>query len=136
MTNIAKLREFARRYTAAWCSGQPERVAEFYAPEGSLAINGGPPSVGRAAIAQAARGFMEAFPDLSVRMDDVMVQKGRIEYHWTLTGTNRGPGGTGKQVRISGFESWILSEDGLISKSEGTFDATEYQRQLESGYGG
>ncbi len=136
MTNIAKLREFARRYTAAWCSGQPERVAEFYAPEGSLAINGGPPSVGRAAIAQAARGFMEAFPDLSVRMDDVMVQKGRIEYHWTLTGTNRGPGASGKQVRICGFESWILSDGRLISKSEGTFDATEYQRQLESGYGG
>jgi hypothetical protein len=42
------LREFARRYTAAWCSQDPARVAENYAPDGSLTINDGPPSVGRA----------------------------------------------------------------------------------------
>ena len=27
-----------------------------------------------------------------------------LEYHWTLTGTNTGPGGAGHAVRISGFE--------------------------------
>ena len=30
------LREFAERYTAAWCSLHPERVAAHYAPNGSL----------------------------------------------------------------------------------------------------
>jgi len=47
--------DFARRYTEAWCSQDPASVAEHYAPEGSLTINGGPPSVGRAAITEAAR---------------------------------------------------------------------------------
>ena len=48
-----QLREFAQRYTEAWCSQDPERVAAHYAPGGSLTINDGPPSVGRADITDA-----------------------------------------------------------------------------------
>jgi hypothetical protein len=40
------LLDFARRYTEAWCSQDPASVAEHYAPEGSLTINGGAPSQG------------------------------------------------------------------------------------------
>ncbi len=40
----------------------PTQMAQHYAPRGSLAINDGPPSVGRAAIAEAARGFYIALP--------------------------------------------------------------------------
>lgn len=135
MTDAGGLRDFARRYTAAWCSGDPAQVAEFYAPQGSLAINGGPASVGRPAITEAVRGFMHTFPDLEVIMDDLIVQGQHAEYHWTLDGTNSGPGGTGKRVRISGFELWTIGADGLIADSQGTFDSVEYQRQLLRGYG-
>ena len=106
-----QLREFAHRYTEAWCSQDPERVAAHYAPLGSLTINDGAPSVGRAAIAEAARSFMVAFPDLQVLMDDLRFDRGRAEYHWTLVGTNTGPGGTGRRVRISGFEDWTIGAD-------------------------
>ncbi len=41
------LDELARSYTEAWCSQDPARVAGHYAPDGSLTINGGTPSVGR-----------------------------------------------------------------------------------------
>ena len=51
-TEPDELRDFARRYTEAWCSQDPASVAGHYAPEGSLTINGGPPSVGRAAITE------------------------------------------------------------------------------------
>ena len=61
---LTELREFASRYTAAWCSGDAVSVAAFFAPGGSLTINGGTPSVGRSAITEAAQGFMTAFPDL------------------------------------------------------------------------
>ena len=66
-------------------------------------------------------------------MDELLVQPGRIEYHWTLTGTNTGPGGTGHCVRISGFELWLMGPDGLIASSQGRFDSSEYRRQLERG---
>jgi hypothetical protein len=127
------LRDFATRYTAAWCSGNPESVAAFYAPNGSLKINDGQTSIGRAALAEAARSFMTAFPDMKVLFDDLKQNGDRTEFHWTLAGTNTGPGGLGKKVRISGFESWKFSADGLIQDSLGHFDAAEYERQLAHG---
>jgi uncharacterized protein (TIGR02246 family) len=134
MTSPAdELREFAERYTKAWCSGNPASVAENYAPDGSLTINGGTPSVGRVAITEAARSFMDAFPDLQVLMDDVRVGEGGSEYHWTLVGTNTGSGGTGNRVRISGYEAWTIGDDGVIAESQGHFDQAEYDRQVEHG---
>jgi hypothetical protein len=55
---------------------------------------------------------------------------GTASYHWTLTGTNTGPGGTGRAVRISGYEEWVIGSDGLIVDSLGRFDEEDYQRQL------
>ncbi len=127
------LREFAERYTAAWCSGDPASVAAHYAPDGSLTINDGEPSIGRAAITEAAQSFMTAFPDMQVLMDSVVVNDNGGEYHWTLVGTNTGPGGTGNRVRISGFEEWTIGDDGLIAASLGHYDQAEYDRQLVEG---
>jgi hypothetical protein len=128
-----QLREFARRYTEAWCGQDPARVAENYAPDGSLTINDGPPSAGRAQITEAARSFMVAFPDMQVLMDDLVIQDEHVEYRWTLVGTNTGPGGSGRRIRISGFEEWTLGDDGLIAASLGHYDQAEYDRQLEQG---
>jgi SnoaL-like polyketide cyclase len=121
---------FATRYTAAWCSQDPAKVASFFAESGSLRINDGEPSVGRAAIAEAARSFMTAFPDMVVEMDRLDRVGTQYRYHWTLRGTNTGPGGTGRKVNISGFEEWTLGPDGLIAASLGHFDAADYARQL------
>ena len=132
-TKPDELGDFARRYTEAWCSGDPTRVAEHYAAGGSLTINEGTPSVGRAAITEAARSFMDAFPDMQVLMDDVRLGENGSEYHWTLVGTNTGPGGTGNRVRISGHEEWTLDDAGLIAESQGHYDQAEYDRQIEHG---
>jgi uncharacterized protein (TIGR02246 family) len=128
-----RLNDFAARYTAAWCSQNAASVASFFAEQGSLKINNAAPSIGRTAITAAAQGFMTDFPDLVVKMDSVTKLGTDTTYHWTLTGTNTGPGGTGKFVRISGFEQWRFGPDGLIAESLGHFDATDYQRQLEAG---
>ncbi len=128
-----QLLDFAKRYTAAWCSQDAASVAAFYASDGSLAVNEGAPAVGQRAIAEVAQSFMSAFPDLRVVMDKIQAQGDAAEYHWTLIGTNTGPGGTGQRVRISGFERWKIGADGLISSSQGHFDASEYQRQMERG---
>ncbi len=76
---------------------------------------------------------MTAFPDMKLFMDGLSEQGDRFVYRWTLAGTNTGPGGTGKRVRISGFEEWRIGADGLIAESQGYFDSAEYQRQLERG---
>ena len=128
-----KLKEFATKYTAAWCSQDAASVASFFAENGSLKINNSDPSVGREAITKDAQGFMTAFPDMIVKMDSLNIKAENVIYHWTLTGTNTGPGGTGKSVRINGYEEWTIDEEGLIAESKGHFDEAEYQHQLEYG---
>jgi uncharacterized protein (TIGR02246 family) len=121
------MNDLAARYTEAWCSGQPERVASFFAPNGSLKVNDGDPAVGREAITELARGFMTAFPNLLLVCDRVVEGGERIEYHWTLSGAYAE---TGAHVHISGVERWILSPEGLIADSLGSFDESDYARQL------
>ena len=88
-------------------------------------------ATGRAAITEVAQGFMTAFPDMKVSLDDVRLQDGGALYHWTLTGTNNGPGGTGRIVSISGYEEWQIGPSGLIASSRGHFDSDDYHHQLE-----
>jgi predicted ester cyclase len=132
LPELAELQDFAKRYTAAWCSQNATSVALFFAPDGSLSVNGAP-AVGRPAIAEVAQSFMTAFPDLQLLLDDLVIQNGTAIYHWTFLGANTGPGGTGHRVRFSGFEVWKFANDGFIAESQGHFDSSAYQRQLEHG---
>jgi hypothetical protein len=122
---------FAERYTKAWCSQNAASVAAHFAENGSLRINAGEAAVGHSAITASAQAFMSAFPDMVVQMDSLVQNGEGHEYHWTLIGTNTGPGGSGKPVRISGYEEWTMNADGLIQRSLGHFDEAEYARQLE-----
>ena len=131
--NQPDLQEFGRRYAEAWCSQDPDLVAGFFSERGSLSVNDGPPAVGRQAIAEVARGFMTDFPDMVVTMDALEPRSRGAIFHWTLTGTNTGPGGTGNRVRIGGFEDWRFGPDDLVSESEGHFDRAEYDDQLQHG---
>ena len=153
-----RLTEFAKRYAEAWCSQNPESVAAFFAKRGSISINNGPPAVGREAIAKEAQAFMTTFPDMIVTFDKLEPRGDRTAFHWTLTGTNSGPGSTGNRVQISGYELWKIDNgaggsratwtgkpervdeqggesinDGLIRESKGNFDSAEYERQLKHG---
>jgi SnoaL-like polyketide cyclase len=131
--NADQLKEFGERYTSAWCSQSAASVAAFFAENGWLKINDGAPAVGRTAITASAQSFMTDFPDMVVAMDEALLQGDRAIYRWTLIGTNTGPGGTGRPVRIKGHEEWTIGADGLIAESRGHFDASDYQRQVSGG---
>ena len=136
MNDHVELEKFAKRYAKAWCSQNPEAVVAFFAERGSISINNGPPAVGRAAIAKEAQAFMRDLPDMLVTMDKLVRDEEGPKFHWTLIGTNTGPGGTGKRVRISGYELWKIDSDGLITESKGHFDSAEDERQLKHGVDG
>ena len=122
----AQIEELARSYTEAWCSRDAARVASHYEPGATIAINGGEP----AGIEEVAVSFIEAFPDITVYMDELLVGDETVEYRWTFTGTSSE---TGKWVRIPGAEDWTIGEDRLIASALGRFDAAEYERQLREG---
>jgi hypothetical protein len=96
-------------------------------------VNSGTPALGMNEISKVAKSFMTAFPDIVVKMDSLTTTSEGIKFHWTFSGTNTGPGGTGKKVKISGFELWQLDDGGLIKESKGSFDSEEYERQLKYG---
>lgn len=126
------LTDFAARYAAAWSGKDPVAFGAFYEEDGTLTVNGAP-SVGRPAITATARGYMAAFPDMVVRLDSLRQDHAQTVFHWTWTGTNSGPGGTGHAVHLQGYERWTIGANGLIATSDGHFDNDEYLRQLNGG---
>ena len=73
--------DLVMRASRAWSSQDPEGVASCYEENASLTINRGKPSTGRAELAATAAGYMEAFPDLRVSVDHVLVAG-----DWSLLG--------------------------------------------------
>lgn len=132
---IFDLEAFARGYSQAWSGVRPEFVAMFFEEDGSLRVNDGDAAIGRDAITGVARSFMTDLPDMAVRFDSLVAKGSITEFHWTLTGTNSGPGGTGNKVRVSGYEEWTLGENGLVQRSQGHFPSDIYQKQLQEGIG-
>lgn len=130
--DTAELTDFAKRYAMAWSGQDPVAYGMFYSENGSLTINNGEPSVGRDAVVDSARAFMNAFPDMVVRLVELRAERDRVEFHWHWTGTNTGPGGTGNAVDLRGYEEWTFGDDGLIVESLGHYDEAEYQRQLNA----
>lgn len=124
---------FAHNYAQVWSGIRPEFVAMFFEENGSLQVNDNKPAEGRTQITEVAQGFMHDLPDMVVKYDSLVTKPTRTEFHWTLTGTNSGPGGTGNKVKVSGYEHWQMGENGLILKSQGHFPSEEYNRQIESG---
>jgi len=128
LSDRRQIEELARGYTEAWCSHDAARVAAYYIPSGTIAINGGEP----AGIAEVANSFITAFPDIEVLMDDLRFEDDVAEYHWTFKGTSAE---TGRPVHISGFEEWTIGADGLIASPRGQYDQVEYERQIRGGAG-
>ena len=127
--NIDK--DFGEKYAAAWSGQNAAAHANFFAPNGAQIVNNGTPAMGHDAIAKVAQGFMTAFPDMLVVCDSLPTTVKGVEFHWTLTGTNTGPDGTGKKIHISGVEILQFNSECLITESNGSFDEQEYNRQLK-----
>lgn len=129
-TSQPDLDAFGTQYAQAWSSQRPKAVAAMFAEDGWIAINDEEPARGREAVEGVARGFMTDFPDLDVRCDRLAFVEGELRWHWTMKGTNTGPRGTGKAILISGYESLVIGEDGLIVSAHGHFDQQDWGRQL------
>lgn len=129
-TDQEQLEVFASRYASAWSRQDPHRFASFYAEDGVLQINDDPPAVGREAIATLAGAYMEAFPNMAVEKQSVEYDGTIATFRWHWTGTNTGPGGTGRAVDMTGYEEWTFDSEGKIARSHGHLDMEEYARQM------
>ena len=124
--SLAAAERLAADYTAAWNTGQAEAVASFFAETGGIVINRGPLWQGRAGVAAMAAGFYADVPDLRLTCDGVKQAGSHMLYLWTFTGTHAG---TGRDLRITGWEEWELGDDLQVTASRGWFDPEEWVRQ-------
>jgi hypothetical protein len=69
---------------------------------------------------------------MMVEMQALQGDGEQAEFHWLWTGTNTGPGGTGRPVRITGYEEWTFGPDNLIQESKGHYDEALYRAQVNS----
>ncbi|MEM8958286.1 MAG: nuclear transport factor 2 family protein [Pseudomonadota bacterium] len=125
--DLETARRIARHHCDAWTSRNPEAVAARYAPQPSMAINGGEPMTSRAEIADMAAGFMADFPDLVLTLDQVLVADQHMVYAWTFDGHHRD---SGHRVHFSGWEEWDLDDELNVTRSLGWYDAADYDRQV------
>ena len=120
----------AAGYTAAWNTGSPDAVAACYAPDGGIVINRGRPWDGRAGVAAMAAGFFADVPDLSLACEGVRAAGDHVVYLWAFTGTHAG---SGRPLRVIGWEEWDLDAELQVTASRGWFDAADYARQTGAG---
>lgn len=125
--------EMTAAYTAAWNSGDPAAVADFYAPGKGITINRGENQFGREAMLAMAGGFMAAFPDLKLTRDFIRMAGDHAVYGWTLEGHHAE---TENFIRAKGWEEWELDDQCRITNSLGWFDAADYERQVAGGDAG
>lgn len=121
---------FGERYAAAWSSGSPAKVCAMFAPDGSIAINGGPASHGPDGIGSVVQSWMDAFPDLRITCERMGREGEAWKWFWRMRGTFSGPGGNGRRVDMRGWEVLSIAPDGRIRHAEGHYNQAEYNRQL------
>ncbi len=90
-------------------------------------MNRGEPWAGRDRVRDMAAGFFKDVPDLALSCDDVRVSGHHVLFLWTFVGHDTG---TGKPLKVQGWEDWDLNTEGLVQTSYGWFDADAYARQV------
>lgn len=121
------LEALAQRYTDAWNSKVPEKVASFHTSSSSIVINRGDPSVGHAGLTEMAAGFHADVPDLRLSCDGIRGAGKHVVYIWTFTGHHSE---TGNALKVQGWEEWELDDEMKVTSSLGWFDGEEYDRQV------
>ena len=119
--------KMAMEYTAAWNSGNAEKVVAFYAEGAGIVINRGEPHIGRAAMIAMVEGFYSAVPDLKLTCDSIRVGGDHAIFQWTFTGHDSE---TKNPLSVSGWEEWDLTDTPQVARSLGWFDAEDYARQI------
>ena len=88
---------------------------------------------GRDAFVDKIRQLRSAFPDLRLRVEQVVAEGDRVTFLWTLTGTNDGPfadqDATGINVEFSGMNLQRLA-DGTVVEHWSIHDALSLFHQL------
>jgi steroid delta-isomerase-like uncharacterized protein len=91
------------------------------------------PTIGPNGVKDAARGYRSAFPDLKLKIEQVVAEGDHVAIRWSARGTHKGElfgiAPTGKETRVTGItiDRWA---DGKIAESWTNWDTLGLLQQL------
>jgi len=126
---------FTRR-DEAWRRHDAAALSSSHAPD---AIGESPMSgklVGRDSIREIYEKWFTAFPDLTMKTDELIIDGNRVVRFFTLTGSQAATFGglppTGRKINITGAWLYILDDAGQISHDRRVYDVTNMLVQLRA----
>ena len=115
-----------RLHTALLDSRDPADVDEFFAPD--FVSHNHPPGFpeGVEGVKRFFTTFRDAFPDIDVKVDEIVVEDDRAAVATTFTGTHSE---TGRRVSVTGIDI-VRVAGGRIVEHRGLTDMVGLTRQL------
>ena len=106
-TSETKMKAMIEQAVKIWNQGELALVDKLYAPEYvGYHTDIGDKLVGLNRLKQHVASMRVAYPDLTVKIDELLIKDDMSVTRWTFTGTNEGAIGempaTGKRVQVSG----------------------------------
>jgi steroid delta-isomerase-like uncharacterized protein len=119
---------------AAWNAHDPERMVALYAPDyEEVDVAQAATQVGRDGVRRTMTGYLRAFPDLQLALDDLVVEDNRVAVAWTLRGTHRGAlmniPPSGRMVSVRGT-SILTVEEGRFRRALRIWDVAGLLRAI------
>lgn len=135
--NPAQNKELTRRwFEEVWNQRRSEAIDELLAADGIAYGLGGPgqkPQPGPEHFRQFWQKFCGAFPDLRIRVEDVIGEGDKTAARFSFRGTHRGdhlgPPATGRPISATGM-TLIRWRDGQIVEGWNEFDAMGLFQQI------
>ncbi len=131
-------KQLLHRYVAeVWDNGNLEALREFLAPHYRRHVSPTLPPLDLEAQIQRLAGFRNAFPDITLTVEEVMTEDDRIAFRSTINGTHHGElaglAPTGKHITV-GLVDIIRVEDGRFAEQWGGPNMADMFRQLGATY--
>ncbi len=118
----------------AWNSHDPERVGAWYTEDCyGLDVAVAKPQIGREGVIQMFAAYYQAFPDLEITPDEMIIEGDRVALFWTARATHLGPilniPGSGRTVVARGVNRLVFT-DGKVCETLTIWDVAGMLRNL------
>jgi len=125
----------ARQFIQAWNVGHDHIIDDLAAPDLTVSYTHYPePYHGPEAFKAMLSKTHRYFPDLTIAVQDILVERNRAVVRWTYQGTFRegemfGVPASGQHVEVEGITIYVI-EDGVVQREEGIVDNLALMQQL------
>ena len=122
MSSVEPLREVIRQLADTFNNPQNRETSYFDFYDDSLIIHGFPPNLptNKEGFKQFINLLWNAFPDIKIMFDDIIIERNKVACRYNLTGTHKGEfmdlQPTDKQFRVNGMTVFSFRDTKCIER--------------------